>query len=402
MIYKIWNWLITNFTKDLYFIAKFNLLKDVAISLLLGMPISILLSFSKTFNENTSFIQNWNDFHFPSVIGWNYFIGFAISFFFKTAIANNITVNYKILKAKFRLGNEFFLLLRSILYDLDNKDDAIKTKKLQETSYFLKTANSRTGRALLFDPDNQAINQLHKVKGMISFTAATPSEWLNPTYNFFLINNYIASITQSILKSTPVSSIKFSYDRSEYHFQLFERSKKDFLKKISELTMENNLIKFLNENKIFIRFYILSEEEIKSNKSIIETLIAGHDLFGCYVYFINKDVIDLMKKDQDVDEKRFDTFLDSIDYKLHENKNKVDLAIALVDNDLEVIYRKEDDLVTRKLTAMNSMEFQVFITKLSKMLYQNYDSPSYLFDSYFKRENYTLNNKFCHLFIEKE
>lgn len=385
------------FRKDIYFIVKFNIKKDVIWALIISLVVNFFIVAYKYYWSNTISIMYYlKDFNYLTV-----FISFFVIFVLKTTYYNNVELNRKIWISKFGLGKELFALIKNILYDLDNKDEKEKDKKLSETSYFLKTNNSRTGAALIFAPDNQSINNLHEVKGMISVTQANPSEWLNPTYNFFLVNNYVASLTQTIEKNAPVSSIKLSTNREEKHFKYFENDKKQILQLLSKLTTESNaLIKFLKERKLFIRFYILSEEEIANNRSIIETLIAGHDLFGCYLYFINLKVFDDLLTG-DIDKNRFMNFIKSVDYNLDENYGKIDLAVTLMNDNLNVIYRKQDVLVSRELEPMNSSEFLSFIAKICQVLTDNYDRPTHLFNNYFKTHDYTMNNQYCHLFIEK-
>ena len=376
------------FGKDHYFVVRFNLVQDILFSLLFSVLAAIiyLFLFEHTF-DYLSFLLSL-------------LIKFVLVFLFKIIIYNNIKPNIKIKNGEFEIGETFKELIENLLSDLDIKDKNERIKKVRETSYFLKTNNSRTGKTFQFDPDNTAIDQLHKVQGLISVTEANPSEWLNPTYNFFLVNNYLASISQSILKNAPVESIAFSENRSEKCFVDFKNNKKKILEDLSGLDMVNsdNLMKYLRSNKIFVRFYILEASEIENNKSIIETLIAGHDLFGCYIYFINKKIYDLINQD---DMQRFRNFISSIGYNLEENKKKIDLAVAFNDNALEVIYRKQDDLTVKLLDARNSNEFQCFITTLSNLLYHNYDNDNYLFDVYFSKNNYMMNESYCHIIYNK-
>jgi hypothetical protein len=376
------------FGKDHYFVVRFNLVQDILFSLLFSVLAAFiyLLLFEHTF-DYLSFLLSL-------------LIKFVLVFLFKIIIYNNIKPNIKIKNGEFEIGETFKELIENLLSDLDIKDKNERIKKVRETSYFLKTNNSRTGKTFQFDPDNTAIDQLHKVQGLISVTEANPSEWLNPTYNFFLVNNYLASISQSILKNAPVESIAFSENRSEKRFVDFKNNKKKILEDLSGLDMvsSDSLMKYLRSNKIFVRFYILETSEIENNKSIIETLIAGHDLFGCYIYFINKKIYDLINQN---DMQRFRNFISSIGYNLEENKKKIDLAVAFHDNALEVIYRKQDDLTVKTLDERNSNEFQCFITTLSKLLYNNYDNDNYLFDVYFSKNNYMMNESYCHIIYNK-
>lgn len=384
---------LSNKGDEKYFVFKVNILKDLIWAIIIGFIISIVISIFKLYDVKkglTESIKNINIIIYLITYLFSFFIGFLLKVIFFNC------VNTKIGKAKFGIGKGFFDLLRNLLKDLERPTE--NDSKLKETSYFLKINNARTGRMLKFNPDNDSINLLHQVDGMISITQAEPSEWLNPTYNFFLVNNYIASIAQSIKKYSPVSKIIFSSNRNEIHFIEFEKKKKDILFQLSQLNFGTNIVQFLNDNRIFVRFYIMKEEDIENNRSIIETLIAGHDLFGCYLYFINSKVInDLLKND--VDKDRFMNFIKSVNYNLTENNDKIDLAVALVQKDLKVIYRKQDELVSKTLDTMNSAELQSFIVKLCDLLYSNYERETHLLNKSFSDKGYVLNNEFCHIYF---
>ncbi len=380
---------------DKYYIFKVNPIKDILWGILIGFPISFGLALFKVYDSSKGLIISLQEAKTVLYI-LIYILGFFIGFVIKVIVFNG--VHSKIYKADFNgIGRNFFTLIKNLLLDLERPEE--NKDKLKETSYFLKVNNARTGGMLQFAPDNESINLLHKVIGMLSITQAEPSEWLNPTYNFFLINNYIASLAQSISIKSPVKAIKFSTNRLEDNFINFENEKKQVLKKLSELGETNSILKFLSDNKIFIRFYIVKKEEIENNKSIIETLIAGHDLFGCYLYFVNANV--LYNLLDTINKQRLQTFIKSVNYNLNENNNKIDLAVASVDSKLNVIYRSKDKLHSNQLDATNSEELKSFIVKLCSLLYSNYEQETHLFNNFFINEHFIMNNEYCHIYIEK-
>ena len=387
------------FTSEVYFVTKFRIVKDGIATIIFGFIFSVVLNILKYYSASHDFADSISKVDFKISFWW-YLLSFFLGFIFKTVIYNNIATTRKIASAEYGIGNDFFTLLKHLLQDLGSVKERSRELKLKETSYFLKINNARTGHMLQFSPDNDSINMLHQVEGMISITQADPSEWLNPTYNFFLVNNYLASIIQSVKRNLPVGAISFSASREDASFIAFETEKKDILLKLSKLDVSTNIISFLKEKNIFIRFYILKEEDIENNRSIIETLIAGHDLFGCYLYFINSKVIDEFLK-ADIDKERLMNFIKSVNYELKENSNKIDLAVALVESSLKVIYRKQDELISKKLDIMNSAEFQSFIVKICGLLHSNYDQQTHLLNSSFINKGFTLNNQFCHITIDK-
>lgn len=388
---------------DKYFIVKINIWNDIIWALIVGLIITAAVNVVKIYDSNKEWeelFQLVKDIAILPLVFW-FLVSSILTFIIKAVFLNNIWINIKIRRADDGIGNSVFTLLGNLLKDLDNPDNRIKQSKLRETNYFLRINNARTGRMLEFTPDNRAINLLHQVEGMISITQADPSEWLNPTYNFFLVNNYIASITKAISLSPSVRSIKFAHNRDDEKFKEFERNRKEVLKQLSELTASNSLIEFLSEKRIFVRFYILSESEIENNKSIIETLIAGHELFGCYLYFVNENFyVNTFKASPEY--KTFEAFIQSISYDLRENSGRVDIAIAQSQDKLNAIYRKGDDLTLRELEYRNIILLETFLIKLSEYLHRHYEEKEFLLDKFFDEKDFVKNNEYCYLFVEND
>jgi hypothetical protein len=373
--------------KKRYLVYEINLINDILIGvIIIGFILAIVLNLVFIPQDNIKGMLNWRSI---IILCISCYIGFTLS----KILINPIHKKIKSSNVN-GIGENYFQLTEDLIHDMEHQD-----KNLNEISYFLKVITARTGQMLNFSPDNDSVNMLHQVEGMISITEAVPSEWLNPTYNFFLINNYIASLKQSIIKNKPIKAIAFSPNREDADFKSFEDSKKNILKEISELEDSKSILDFLKEKNIFVRFYILEQEELDNNKSIIETLIAGHDLFGCYLYFINKNVTSNLIGQQY--KERFNTFRTSINYNLNDNKNRNDLAIALANTNLKTIYRKGNDLVSRTLTVDNSSELKSYLKELCKLLHNNYDQETHLFNSYFNKQNYIMNDEYCYIKIEK-
>ncbi|MCB9044465.1 MAG: hypothetical protein H6554_12000 [Chitinophagales bacterium] len=402
----LWEKLQVYYDDDKYFILKINIAKDFIWALIIGL----IYTFGKEFYNN--YISNsgeWGKVFTTISNHWtilllNFFISFSFTFIIRTIILNNIKLNLKLRnKTGFDVKDELFKLIKSILYDIDNPEILIKTRNLRAISYFLKTMNNRTGKTLEFAPDNESINLLHKVNGAVSITQATPSEWLNPTYNFFLINNYVASLKQKLNDKSSISKLWFSKNREDSVFLEFEKSKFQIIDELSSLSLDNvnTLENYLKSKKIYIRFYFLSENEIENNRSIIETLIAGHDLFGCYIYFINTSVLsDFFEKNKKELFQRLKSFISSIEYDLEDNNNKIDLMLAQYETNFDVIYRKEDFLATKKLEDIEKIEIQHFINELCKYLKNNYNEKAILFNAGIDKNNFEINNEFCHIYFK--
>lgn len=404
----LWERLLKFYDNDNYLILKINFAKDFFWALIIGLAYTFGREFYANYKLHpSSFCKIFTTInnHWTELV-FNFTISFCFTFIFRTMIFNNIKLNLKLRnKTGFDVKDELFKLIKAILYDIDNPEELTKTRNLRAISYFLKTMNNRTGKTLEFAPDNEAINLLHKVNGAVSITQATPSEWLNPTYNFFLINNYIASLKQKLKHSPKVSKLKFSPNRKDDVFLAFENSKFTVLKELSELSLDNvnTLENYLKKNNLYIRFYFLSELEIDNNRSIIETLIAGHDLFGCYLYFVNISVLnDFFEKHKKELYQRLMSFIVSIDYNLEDNNNKIDLMLAQYENSFDVIYRKEDFLATKNLENIEKIEIQHFINELCKHLTNNYNEKAILFNARIDSNNFAINNEFCHIYFTKD
>lgn len=369
--------------KSKYFVAEIKIWRAAILSLLASIVFAII---------------SWSlRGGFSGGVFLDAFSGFILPFVLVTFFLDIWPLHQKIVNGDYGIGIAFFDFVENLVYDLSNKKEEERKKNILETIYYLQTCNSRTGKTLQFNPDNPAIIQLHKTKGLIAITEARPSEWLNPTYNFYLVTNYVASVSQSIIKNAPVQSMLFSENRSHHVFARFEEDKKNILKKLSELGRgkQYNIMNFLEEHKIFIRFYVLRDEEVEGNKSIIESLIAGHDLFGCYLYFINNKIYEMLNE---YDLSKFNLFLNKIGYSRNENKEKIDLAVACNENSLEVMYRKNDNLDIRRIDDENLLEFQSFIVALSSMLYSNYENEHFLYNAYFTKKSFTMNRDYCHIY----
>lgn len=295
--------------------------------------------------------------------------------------------NKKITNLPNNMNDEIFKLINTILYYSEATDKELKDKKMHDI-YYLKAINALTGKTLEFDPDDASLNALHKVAGTISITAAAPREWLNPTYNFFLINNYISSLKHRVNLHKGKKIMKFTKDREEPIFKSFINRKKEIIKTLSELNVDNPsaLKDYLSKEKISIRFYFLSHDEIQSNKSILEALVAGHELFGCYLYIVNERAFPQVLKD----------FLAGIGYDLSENDNRTDLMIAQRDNTIDVIFKSGNNLIPKELSPVNQILAQRYVKNVGQYVYTNYNDDQY----YPSNFNFKPNEQYPHAYIE--
>jgi hypothetical protein len=365
-----------------YYIIKLYLLWDLFLVLLVGSGV-----IAYQYIKNPEFM-----YHLTEHVKLTFVIWFILM------VCRNILGNLKIKFLPYSFSKEFFKLLDNALTDSKSTIKKTANQRLLETTYFLKASNARAGKGLEFIPDNPSIDNLHKIDGLIALTQAKPSEWLNPTYNFYLINDYITNFYRCFDNYPNPKTIKLTEDRSHKIFENFCKQKKEILKEISELTETNTLNKFLKQKKYSIRFYFTTKEEINQNKSIIETLIAGHDLFGCLLYFVNLKNINF-KDEKSNDNRYFTHFRENIGYDLKDNNDRIDLAVVSL-NELNAIFRKEDDLVQKIMEDVDIMNFQRYIVKLCRKLHGEYDDEDYLLNKYiFESDEFVLNKNFCHLYV---
>lgn len=244
----------------------------------------------------------------------------------------------------------------------EKKEFAERAKKKQQESNHLAFCLrlAARGNRLIFDPHNTAIQQLHEIKGSISVTMADPSEWLNPTYSLFLLNHYISTLLNRIRsQSHRFGKLTLLKNRQNPKFRDFLYNQNQFLKKrnVSSLSsiMEGN----------HVRFYILDREVIEKHKGILETLIAGHELFGIYLFIVDSKIMDqlsvasldlayniLRQIDPDIPDQ-----IDPEEKKQH--LHKLDFMLSLhsyeKENAVKMTYRKDNELKS-KTVADNGLE----------------------------------------------
>ena len=126
--------------------------------------------------------------------------------------------------------------------------------------------------------DDQKFDNLFTLEGALSVTNAPLFAWKDPEYSWFLIANYTATLNKRYNSGHNVFQLK---NRNDKEFEQFIEQSEECLKTIAEG-------KFKYDTNI--RFYILSKEDIKNNKAMLEQMIAGHELFGIHLFIIDSEV----------------------------------------------------------------------------------------------------------------
>ena len=307
-------------------------------------------------------------------------------------IVSSWRIRAKLEKAdNYKIRENLFHAIDKIIHDVDNSDKAMREKQLRKWEYYLTVINEHIGSAFEFQPDIAPITTLHKVDGTISVTAKAPHEWLNPTYNFFLVKHYLVSLKHQVNSRIGHKTVEFSSSREAGTFIGFTSRKKKIVEELSRLGDEGqpNLKEYLEREKICVRFFFLSSEEIQKNRPILETLIAGHELFGCYLYIVIGDPLSRVAQNT----------LADIGYNRDENNNKIDLMITPLNGKISVIHKYEERLRTSELISDHELgNAQAYIKAIGEHVYANYENAEKVFDHV--KRGFTVNNQYPHTFIE--
>lgn len=220
-------------------------------------------------------------------------LSFAIStwIFFITGF---IEFRNKLSKHKV-LQTDYHSAFSKIINAIDNNNDL----EIQKYSEHLNAIVNMHENLVEFKPDSATFEALHTMKGALSITDAHPLEWLNPTYNFFLISHYVSVIHQSFGRISNDGCEKITFEivnRDSDDVKSFFSEGVDLLKELSEIKNTQQLQEIIDGNHL--RFYILDKETIKKNSGVINLLIAGHEMFGIHLYIIDRKIYNILHREK--------------------------------------------------------------------------------------------------------
>ena len=188
--------------------------------------------------------------------------------------------------------------------------DSNRSKRKYE--HFLKEiTQAERLNPLYISFDDAAYDDLYDMKGTISITDAPVFAWKNPEYNWFLLNHYVANLLKR-LELVNRGSIILE-NRNEDGFQNFIKNGMEVLSKIGEGYFEYDS---------FVRFYILTEQDLQENRAMVEQFVAGHELFGINLFLIDKNKI--------IDDKSLNTAFDRIKSVIKEENDKSNVLDIMV------------------------------------------------------------------------
>lgn len=310
----------------------------------------------------------------------------------------NIIYNVQIFNVKKgKLKYETFKLINKTIEEA--KDDRNKIR-IADKLFLIETLSYYYG-GLNFNPDSEAIDILHKKCGIISITDAMPMEWLNPTYYFFLVNNLTNSLINRIDLSKKIKSIKYTENKDHNEFKNFLNKKKLVLEEIKELANYTELVNYISDNKLSVRFYLLKPKHFQRNKKIIELLISLHNMFGIYLFFINKETFDSAKERYQT----LENLLKSVDFYSDDNEEKnKDFAISFSkDSTTKITYRKGSELIIKEMKDENMVLFFNVLKKISGDVAENYSKKDgFVLYGEKTPTNFTENNTYNHIYLSYE
>ena len=191
--------------------------------------------------------------------------------------------------------------------------------------------------------DDKKFDNLFTLKGALSITNAPLVAWKDPEYNWFLVANYMATLIKRQQSPTKLE-IK---DRKTSDFRDFIETGERILADISNVCFN------YDEN---VRFYIISESDIKENKAMIEQMIAGHELFGIHLFIIDPAIFKCVVRIEGETKTLYDLYQKVVANKtITDNQDVLDIMIYKDEkDDIMVKYPSEGILKERYYTEIES------------------------------------------------
>ena len=293
-----------------------------------------------------------------------------------------LNIRYNKILNKIDGGNfskEIRKIINNTYYDYtnnaSNRRDAIESH-IKSIVFQLKFLSYFTKDSLEFQPDSDANILLQTSDSIISFTEANPIEWLNPTYNYFLIENLITSLINQF-STKKGNSFDFSKNRNCEKFKKYLKFKKELLQIFSDKDFDENKLKeSLTTNPTTVRFYILTKSVFEENRRILELLIYAHELFGIYLYIIDKE------KFKENLKSRYSELTSLLQQNGHDDFH-LDFAVGISNSGFRITFRKGKELQSKKMTRAQSANLaellRVFSLDILKRHWEGFDDGYVLY-----------------------
>jgi len=368
---------------------------DIAHYIIPTIFYAIALFIKSTNSELPFTFRNFTDIALLEIPIW-------LGVYFTISLFTSLRKQYAVFKSN---NGNTFRCWHSIYEDMAKDIRNSNTSHFHETNSYLEFIDNRIANGLHFEPNLKAIDELHLGNGLIAITEADPVKWINPTYNFYLLNNLLTTFTNNI-NASDIKNIGYSNSTHENlnndKYKEYLDNKKSILKGISEIDNGLQLINYFADCPSTIRFYFLSKEQIKNRKTILEILISYHELFGSFLYIINKDKLNF-------DDSIFDEFklvLKKIKYRMDSNNNLYDVAFSIEQNSVFGIFNNvsDSDGLSKIIIDESLQNITTFIKKMCQRVHANFDDENYLINNkkLVSDFDYILNSKLCYAYINKK
>ena len=370
-----------------------SILKKIGVSLLTVLIVyAVMFLFFKNENVSVNYLQV-----FLSVT-----IGLLIVFIWpsKKESFNIYSIKQYVENRKNKLRNELRVILKqvfsTVLESLRSKDD----NKQKHYLFSLKGVIDANTDPLVFNPDYKLLDSVFSTDGTLSITEASPAAWLDPTYSYFLLCQYIANIKKRLDVKSHGSKKRYklaTYPRHSEEFKTFLSGMTEMIGQLSAINSYEELLVSLKNSEV--RFYFMGEESIKNNKGVVEYLVAGHELSGIFLFIVNDKIKSLLKTDA-----FRNTFIKKEGFPL-------DVAFALSNNEFSYTKRTEQDtLVTSPLQDHEKQLLYEFVKDLASIIHKEFTEKKYEYLFYPTVEgllssnkndiDFVYNNKNCYVNVE--
>ncbi|MDR0505974.1 MAG: hypothetical protein LBH32_04030 [Dysgonamonadaceae bacterium] len=253
-----------------------------------------------------------------------------------------------------------------------------------------------------FNPDDEVIESLwNDCDHLLAFTCADISAWFDSTYNFYLLNNYLRSITGTNISIPTSIRLAMCQHRNEQVFRNFINTEKqnelDFL-----ANGDFDKLKYFTN-----RFYFIDHNTIKANKNLVSNMLSGHDLCGCHLHLVDSTKYDFTydktKYRQEQKNIKLYDFLHALQLD-QLNTNGLDFAISIkkdaTTTKLWILYRGTNTLEKKELEQSHIGYFKSFLHDLCYGHTVNIN-PFHNIESLLTTGNEPIlpqNNKYVHIY----
>lgn len=245
---------------------------------------------------------------------------------------------------------------------------------------------------LKFD-SSQSPDDLFTVSSTMSITQAPILAWKAPEYQWFLLNHYVSTLLRRLKKGNITIYNRYKTLNSTEFSSAFN--------KFSGHTIE--VLKSVKEKGYSpgdsVRFYLIDRKKILEFKDMLMQFVAGHELFGVYVFFIDDSILNPSSGQANLKEKMIllkqglyhAKCGEDIDPNIDTSKDVLDLMIVEESCDLVYKYSKEGKLTKLDNLSSNKSKIEDLIKCIAEKLLDDWkkETHSWLIYPSAKTNTYT-------------